>query len=387
MSIIGKMREERKLVAIIVIGLLIVFMIPSVFPLSTFYPTAYEGAKATFYGVTYNGKLYTSTNRYDASSARFDTTLLFDPDNAEYDMCNLVGELTSIQIPLDENKWVPPDWVPSEWWRSTLNWENPSRVFEWEVEKSDGTISFYRMEEWTTVWFVSISAEWDSHFLGKPAESANQRYKNTDIWFEIDLNPIWYFNRTEQVYFAIAKIELSHIIIEGHDTGKISILPESPGSILPIYLSPEGEEAPDESDFTEFYYKGVALNPQYFRDKVYTRISLLDFGTQQWISWLTLKAQGDVVTFGFTVKQFVVGEWKVKDRGEIPDDYGRRSKIEIAGVTFDFSSIAEWFNKILSNPWAWLGLGGFSFLVIVAIVVIVMFWVFGPPRLRRCDEG
>jgi len=356
------------------------------------YSTAYEGAKAVFYGVRYDDLEYSAAEKHDASLARFDTQLKFDPDAADAWQCNLYGEMTSVFVPKAEN--IPPDWVPSEWWRSTLDWRNPRNVYEWRVVDDEGYIHFYRMEEWLTVWYISISAEFDSgpDFWRLDDEAQNRRYHDAEVWFMFDITPTWYFEGAEKTYFAIAKIELMHLDVTAKDMAgneyppnpSMSIVPESVGSILYIYTTPFGDEpAPSEDDFKQYYYQNTTLNPQYFRDKVYAYITLADFGTQEWWEGISMKAKGDVVTLGFKVVQFVVGEWKVKDEGELPDDYGRRAKIGVWGWTglSDFLSgfvaaVTAWF----SNPFNIAGLAFFFWVLVAIIVFAVLTYFLGPPR-------
>jgi len=352
------------------------------------YPTAYEGAKAIFYGVRYGDLEYSAAEKHDASLARFDTQLRFDPDGADVWQCNLYGEMTSVFVP--DVRSIPPDWVPSEWWRSTLDWRNPRNVYEWRVVDDEGYIHFYRMEEWLTVWFVSISAEWDSgpDFWRLDDEAQNRRYHDAEVWFMFDIRPVWYFEGAEKTYFAIAKIELMHVDVSAEDMAgneydpnpSMSFIPESVGSILYIYTSPfGGESAPGEDDFKRYYYRNATLNPQYFRDKVYAYITLADFGTEEWWEGLALKAKGDVVTLAFKVVLFVVGEWKVRDISELPEDYGRHAKIGTWGWTglSDFlAAAAAWF----SNPFNIAGLAMFFWVLVAIIVFAVLTYFLGPPR-------
>lgn len=355
------------------------------------YPTAYEGAKAAYYGIQYNGQRYTNEIKHDASSARFDTQLKFDPDGSDVWQCNLAGEMTSVFIPSAEN--LPPEWVPQEWWRPTLDWKNPRNVYEWKVIDEEGFIHFYRMEEWLTVWYISISAEWDSgpDVLRLDDEAQNRRYRDAEVWFIFDISPAWYFEGAEAAYFAIAKIELMHVDVKGRDMAgneydpnpSMSFIPESVGSILYIYTAPfGGESAPGPEDLKRYYYENASLNPLYFRDKVYAYITLADFGSQDWWEGLALKAKGDVVTLGFKVVQFVVGEWKVRDISELPDEYGRRAKIGVwgwTGLTDLLAAAAAW----LSSPFNLAGLAVFFWVLAAILVFAVLTYFLGPPRWLR----
>jgi len=337
------------------------------------YVTMYQGAKGRFYG------MYDIAAAKPYTNGRFDTQLFFDPDEATSGMGNLEGECTAIQIPLGQSQWVPPDWVPRDWWTDAVHWKNPDEVYEWQLPEGEET-DLFRMEKWLTKWFVSVEGSWDSLGMWWENKEGGKRYRNWEIWFQFDLNPVWYFENQTVCYFAIAKLEVSSIKIEGYDTKIIDLTPESAGSVLTVYLNPFGvEENPSESDFTQFYYNKLKLNPEYFRDVVYAKIILNDFGSQSYSGFWGPNCQADVVTFGFTVTQFVVGEWKVKDIGDIPEDYGRTSKIQYTPSPWDL--IGEW----LTNPWTlfWMGILGSLFLLVLLIVfapgllAIIAAWIFG----------
>lgn len=334
------------------------------------YTTGYEGAKAQFYGIYDDeyDKRYTNTETHEASLCSFDTTMKFDRDEYDKDSCNIVGEMTSIQIPLDDNNWVPPTWVPREWWSDSLYWKNPRKVYEWQVNNSDNTTTVFRMEEWVTKWYVSLSAEWDSgpDIWDGDDEAQDRRYTNLEIWIELDIQPTWYFEGQEMAYFAIGKIELANFMAEGHHDPRV--VPMSPGSILKIYTAPFGDElAPDQDDFVAFYHQGKKLNPQYFRDKVYVHIDLADFGSDEWQDGFSWRAQGDAVTMGFTVVQFVVGQWTVQDQGDLENYTGRDSKTDRTGFWFDI------------DPSAWFAFGAWLWFVIIGVVAVALFWFFGLP--------
>jgi len=333
------------------------------------YTTAYEGAKAQYYGVydAVTGLQYDSATKHSASMARFDTSLMFDKDEWDKEYCNLEGELTAIQIPLGESNWVPPAWVPQEWWRDAVGWKNPFNSYEWSIKDGEYT-DFFRMEEWKTKWFISIEAGWDSQDMyGVWDEADGPRYKGIEVWFGIDISPVWYFENQTASYFAIAKIELSNIKLQGYNTAIIDVIPESVGSIRTVYLNPFGaENAPTETELESFYYQKIKLNPEYFRDMVYTHIDLMDFGTTEYGQWPWMSCQGDVVTMGFTVTQFVVGEWKVKDIGDIPEDYERSSKITVGAWEGFWGGVVAWF----TNPWTLFSLFGLGLIILVVLLIV-----------------
>ena len=392
MSLKSLMRNKKKL-AIVAIGLFIVLYWGTIsYSLQQVgYTTAFEGAKATYHGIRYGGQYYTNTKKRDASMLRFDTQLKFDPDGFYTDQCNLEGEMTSVFIPAEGRVEIPSAWVPQEWWGDTLLWENPRNVYEWNIESDDGFTTFYRMEEWVTVWYISLEAGWDSgpDPLNLADEAQNRRYHDTEVWFEFDLKPSWYFEGADRAYFAIAKLKLQHVKVATQDIAgnqlapnpSLDFSPESAGSILFIYNEPFGlQRSTTEEEFTAFYHQARTLNPLYFRPQVYSYITLHDFGTIEWFDW-GWWAKGDVITLGFQVTQFVVGEWRVKDIDEIPEDYGRKAKAGGAGLPDWVQGLSDWLAGI--SPWTWLGLGTFGIVAIVVVALVVLVFFFGPGFLLR----
>lgn len=393
---------NKKVLAFLVVAVVILALVGSSTSLSSLsYSTAYEGAKCRFVGVKdlATNQIYTNTQPNGASIAWFSTDMNFDVDHAKGGKPNVAGEMTSVFIPRDSVTSVPSDWVPSTWWRDALSWNNPTKTYEWSIKNSDSSSTLYHMEEWKTKWYVSLSAEWDLQgdeyytALGVPPntewgqpEQRNQRLNDLQVWFEFDLQPTWYFEGADTARFAIAKVELSHINYgeqthEGasspYDVSKPRITPMSPGAVVTIYQNAFGSlETEEKSSFEALYYQNAKLNPNYFRDKVYGYITLNDFGTQEWWDYVTLKAHGDVVTFGFTVTQFVVGEWKVQDIDDIDeDDFGRTAKFWESGWV-GFSNFVEWMGTPVGQFWLFFILIAAT-LIVIAIFAPQTFLIFG----------
>lgn len=327
------------------------------------YSTGYQGAKAQYAGIYYNNQQYSNT-----TYGRFDTTLHFDPDDPRLEMCNLVGEMTSVFIP-SESLSNMPSWIPSEWVREAGYIENPKETYEW----TSGNLT-YTMEAWTLRWYFSISAEWDDPPLwtvGPVKEWSNQRYANTEVWFEFDLTPTWYFEGTSNVYFAIAKMQLADVKLhaldnKGNDVEpelKTSVRPESPGSIMPIYYGDFAKQNPADKKIND--YQGKQLNPDLFTSKVYSYFTLENFGTHYWTetAGLVQKWKGDVVTVAVDVTVFVIGEWTVQDIEDLEDfeDYGRTSKVG-GGYSFE-----DWLSSP-ANRLLLVLIAGIALFLIVAIL-------------------
>lgn len=369
------------LIAVCLIILLCLAISPVAFQL--WYSTGYEGPKAYFYGIDYNGFKYTNDNRGTASITRFDTFLNFDPDDKFGGMCDLAGECTSIFVP--ERLDIKSDWVPENWIEYAKGWTNP-RPLEWSVQDPNtGEYHFYSMQEWLAVWFCSISAHWSSG-PGFGDDECDKFYKDTYVWFKFDLQPIWYFeSQPTNSYFAIAKISLVKMTYQARlpdgslstPRSDVTVIPESEKSALtlyhcPFFLTP----APSEEEFIGYYYQKRKLNPMLFRPCVYSYIVLKDFGVDEWwvFPW-TYKCSGDVATFMFEVRILVVGEWIVKDLSALPNEYGRMAKLGVSGfdLTKFFSDLFSAIAGFFSNPFNVL-----FFLIILFIVVFLLLAIFAP---------
>jgi len=363
---------------ILVVAVSILFLTQSL-AVSSSYISMYEGAKATFIGMESPGGLvYTNEVGRGSSVHTFDSTMNFDEDDAQWDKPNIRGEMTAVFIP--DMKVIPPEKLrgvslPQSWWRNAQLWKNPSAVYEWDIPGSEGIFpKKYRVEEWQTLWFLSLSAEMDSgpDFFQSRDESNNQRYRNWRVWIELDINPVWVFEGTEETYFAISQVELINFqdsskdrygnIVESAST--MSVIPESPGSIITIYIDPFGDisaRTPDE--LRTFHARNTTLNPQYFRDKVYIKIELSDFGTTESGPLWSRVGSGDVATLGFRVTQFVVGEWLIKPKSTIPDEYERTAKVGEA-KWIDLSGLGDFFGSPNMTFMIML-VGGFLFIYLL----------------------
>ena len=389
------MQKQHQTLRIVIIVICLVILASGGFKAITFgtvgegYTTGYEGAKAQIYGIDWNYK----TQHGKTSFPLKGTTFHFDADEKDKPRtgaCNLEGEMTSVFLP---ERSRPANWIDQSWWDTAIDYiNNPIEHYEWEIEEGDTTI-LYAMDEYNLKWYFSISAEWDKLDVAVnfDREYMDQRYSNTQIWFEFNLKPIWYFEGAETSYFSIAKIRLSNIALggklgdEGKETdasSKCRVTPMSKGSILPIYYNPYGV-ANDRAEKESYVFKGKKLNPDLFTDKVYAYFTLADFGTEVWSVLFGSKWKGDVVTVGFDFHVFVVGEWKVQDIQEIPEEYGRTSK---TGMTSG-ASFMEQLARILAGPefklWFILGMIAIIVLVLAIFAPWVLFSIVGLYRYSK----
>jgi hypothetical protein len=360
------------------------------------YSTGFQGVHAKFDGIMYNSKKYESFSPNGASLAMFDTTLQFDADGATSGKPNVVGEMTSVFVPEESLSWTPV-WsdafaIPQEWLRRVAVIKNPQQTYEWAIE--DKT---YKMEQWVLRFYVSLSSEWDDlrgegggliGGLTMPQEFGQVRresYSNAELWFNFDMTKTWYIEGQGTAYFAVAKIQVAEFKKTAHDiTGKevelsteLSVSPQSVGALMYIY---QGRWGVASAETTAQTYQGKKLNPEYFRDNVYARFTLNNFGVTSWNEYGTVKGKGDVATVAFDMTVFVIGEWDVKDVQQIPSDFGRFAMTGGAPSLLDY----------LNDP-RLQGIAGIITIIAIVIVIlifapwifVVIFGAFGGRRRRK----
>jgi len=313
------------------------------------YSSAFEGPKTKFAGVDYNNKRYTS------SIGLMDTTLRFDPDKADDGKPDLIGEMTTMFVPRESISEVTK-WIPTEWLARTQTLKNPQNKYSWNMTAGENLTRVFIMEEWVLKWYLSISAEgqgsweifgpvqdfhgeipyirpYDPFMAGQKKENI---YTDTEIWFEIDITPTWYIEGQGTAHFAVAKITLTDWKSEVKDNeGKVKTsdtsMSFSPSSgQLYMYYALWGDQKAETYTAQSFY--GRKLNPAYFRNKVFAHLDLNNFGVRSWSEYPAVRSKGDVMTVGFDVTVFVIGEWVVKDIADIDfDDFGRTTKTTSTG--------------------------------------------------------
>jgi hypothetical protein len=335
------------------------------------YTTAYEGAKARYYGVSYDNKDTKVTGV---------TGLSWDPDGYAYGKPALAGEETAVFIPSESigqqvSKFSKTGADISSWLVQDTKIKNPVASYQWDLQDEvTGEVDSYTLEEWSCRWYFSISSEpKDSELqfyrLGPQLVVVRNSLSNAQVWFEIDVAPIWYFENQSMSYFAVAELKVTDIQIGGkvsdgykaESNSECRVTPSSQNSILPIFHNPFGAES-DRAETTVYNYKGKKLNPDYFAPKVYTFFGLDDFGVTSWWA-MGNHYRADVVTVGVDVRLFVVGEWKVKDVQDLPDEYGRTAK---------WSSV-DIFGGLFSGP-----SGSLLIMAIVIVAVFLILSIFAP---------
>lgn len=289
----------------------------------------------------------------------------------------IAGEMTSVFVPSETvgkqtSTFGTTGASISEWLLDAQNIRNPVEVYEWDIEESADSTLHYRMEEWQLKWFFSISSEPTDDELPflDLIDSKRNALTDVQVWFEFDLSPIWYFENMTNAYFCIATIRLSDFQLGGKLGGtdyeddfnpECRVLPMSPNTPLGIYYGLYGTSV-NSAEKVVHDYEGRKLNPALFTDKVYAYFTLQDFGMNAWREYLQYKYRADVVTVGFDVHVFVIGEWLVKEIQDLPDEYGRTAKTGSGGFAW-----ADFLQALYSPTTSiWL------LLAIIAIVIIFL---------------
>ena len=312
-------RKNRKLAATLLILLLAYIYLPQLTPRLAVV-SQYQGIHPQFIAIWHRGNLYTNENPNDASVCRIHPTdFNFDPDDDWRYLPNLQGELRDIQIVRDLRHYVPSDaytHILQLAGVESIQPDQPYKVYEWELNSSDGFTHKYRMELWLcslqiNMWVTPDDRPYWEHF--GTGEQCNQRYTNTEVWLKLKVGPYWYFEGANHTYFGLAYMELAEFMQEkGHEDPDVEVAPESKWVALPIYYSLLGaEETPEVPPAQAKRYEGKLLNPKVFRDEWFTKISLFDFGTFGW-DWFSGAFNTDSVQWRILVHVFVVGEWVVK---------------------------------------------------------------------------
>jgi hypothetical protein len=348
------------------------------------YSNAYEGAKPSFAGISYNGKSYSASqsNPYYSNDG-MGFSFKGDGPSAQYrGLPKIVGEMTPVFIPEATKAGDLPSQfdvggvkVNNPFTSSFGLINNPYQTYSWSITKGS-TKTMYTMEEWKTKFYVSISANPDGGavpFSNSEWDEANGRYSDVKVWIKLDTTPTWYFQGQEKAYFAIAQVQLAAISYAGHNPDgtvqsshnpqRIIINPSSSSSAVTLYLRNFGVGGNEMADPDQIYsYKGSTLNPQYFGNEVYFCINLNSFGSQSWgTPYWDWASQGDVVSFDFTVTQFVVGQWTVKNIQQAPQGYGRQSSYDRTGIGV---GLDQWLAGVFSNP--------FTLMIIIGVIIIIL---------------
>ncbi len=365
------------------------------------YSSAFEGPKATFYGVEYQppgapsklrwSSFQTPTFNPPASLHDFLGTLKFDSDGYDSGKPNIYGEMTTIYLPSETMGNIRP-WVPSNWLNQLQYVQNPIGNYTWEIGEKH-----YGMEAWLCRLYVAFSAEWEGSIepwgvsgevprINSPGAPLENEYSNLAVWLEIDTAPTFYYMNAEATYFAIGKIQLSNPVeYTGHTNQygglfgtnvvdprtTVSLLPESASSYMYIYDAAWGLNGTRQ---TQYSYQGQDLNPSIFKPKSYIKIDFNKFGIYagSTIPWSTIGGwvKGDNAVVCFDVTVFTIGEWKVQDVQNDPDNYGRFTRTDEAG------GFLSWLLSPATLSWLIPVLIFFALLIFAPWVIVAILGIF-----------
>ena len=198
--------RNKKMTAIIIVGLALFGLISTYQPLSTV--SNYQGIHPSFEAIYYNNLLYTANNSYDASTLRIHPANFdFDPDKEDTGLPNLRGELRDIQIVRDLASYDVQDTaahILSMGGESTM----PYKIYEWKVDDGE-LIHNYRLENWLCSFEVNLWTDPDARPWYKLFQSyeKQEKYPATEIWLNLKVGPSWYFEGADEVYFGLGYME------------------------------------------------------------------------------------------------------------------------------------------------------------------------------------
>jgi len=405
-------RKSRIMLGFVVLGLLMFIILSSAS--ESFkqlaisgggYVSAFEGPKATFYGVKWNpndvaDRIYTSTANPGGSLCQFDAVMRWDADFsgtymeggiAQFSKPNIFGEMTTVYIPEQQNLFT--SWVPMSWWNNQQNIVNPLHSYAWNVS---GYV--YNMSEYKLRQYISFAAGWEGQItiwgqlLGEipPAQIGvvDNSYNNVKVCIRYDTEPTWYIEGQNRAYFAIAKVQLAEdakfqsttnaaggVFDSNKGTSRPDAAIDPNQQLSPLYISygPFGDGGAVET--TPQYYLGKQLNPAYFRNTTYVNLDLTKFGL--WSgntipgTMFGFWVKGDTVTIALDITVFVFGEWKVQDIQENPEHYGSFQR------TAASDDIVGWLFS--SSTLAWL----IPVLIIAALFIFAPWFIFALMALFR----
>jgi len=349
------------LLILVVLAISVMTLLPLTIYLSV-YSSGYEGAKINYNGAIWDGYNYFGTSsgwvsaRHNVGAEslyinyRFSgATMVFNlATESGYRYTGLGSEMTAVQFPEGAS-------------------QTPYKTYRWELTNDDGSVSVFEMELWILEWTVhtySVTASIDRMAC----------YSNFEIWFNIDLQPIWYFeDQPNEVYFGVAAIELKsfEVITDRDDLRQATeVYPEASGSLLTIDV-PSGT-VPSEQAF--YSYQGKRLNPDMFRPSVSTHTRLDSFGPVTWWDWGWKMADASIKQV-FTVHTFVVGEWTVPK--EYAEEVGQHEgKTSPAGP---FAAFSAWLAGAVAGLGNWFAnpFNQIVFWLVIAIIVMMVLAVTG----------
>jgi hypothetical protein len=357
--------------------------------------TNFEGPKGSFYGVQYQGNYaaplrWSNTDLNSVGSLKsFGSTLKFDVDGRDSGKPNIYGEMTSIYLPSNTVGSVT-SWTPTNWLNQLQYLQNPIGNYTWQI---DG--KYYGMQSWLCRWYLGFSAEWEGGLRDIPLlgggygeappqpvyYDGDNSYNNLEVWLKIDTSPTFYYQNADATYFGIGKVQLTNAVEYVGQTNQyggllssnkvdprqgVSLLPESEASTLFLYDAPFGDAGSART--TSYSYQGQALNANIFKDEYFLKVDFNKFGVYGGAGWTApfyvptnFWCRGDTAVVCLEVTVFSIGEWKVQDVQDDPDNYGRFTR------TDQSTDIMSW----VTANWGWI----FPLLIFIVVLLFAP-WIF-----------
>jgi hypothetical protein len=392
----------RLIGTVIVVGIFVFIMISSStekgIQLSAMsYSSAFEGPKAQFLGVSYNGQNYNTFNTYGASSHTFDNTMIWDPDGASSGKPKIQGEMSAIILPEDSlSQGAIPSSIlslfPTNWLHnnglisqdSNLGMLGPGGVnppWTWNISGNA-----YVMKEFDMRYYVSLRSTWSGS--EDPGPRVSQPFPGlydgyaynlfttpVSVWIHFDISPTWYIQGGGSGYFAIAELTLAEDAkMNAKDNNGVAydartgeqVNPPSASSVISLYYSAFGASTvPQGVNQVQYQYEGQNLNPAYFTSDLYAHVDLTNFGTWAGADYTKTYTRGDVVTFAFDMKVFVFGEYKVQDIQKNPSQFTYTVPIQNNG------------NDLITNMFHWLS-NPANIALLTGVIILILVIIFAP---------
>jgi hypothetical protein len=309
--------------------------------------------------------------------------MTFDADASGSGKPQINGQMTAIFLPEDSLS-SAPSWVPFTWLQNNglitqdsqegiIGAGGANPPWNWTINGKD-----YQMKEFDMRCYVSFSSSWSGSedpavnldsLLNPTTENT---YKDVGVWIQFDIAPSWYIAGGGTAFFAIGelttaeKTQMQAVDNNGavHPTRTDeAVNPEAAQAVVSLYYGIFGTAS---SPSNPMQYQGQDLNPAYFTKDLYAHIDLTNFGVGAGVvNFFGSYTRGDVATFAFDLKVFVIGQYLVQDIQKNPSQFGFTSPTTETGINW-LTGIIGW----LSSP--------ANVTLLTGIIILVLIIVFAP---------
>jgi len=334
------------------------------------YQTAFQGLQAEFAAVYWQGGWWSQSETpagWNPSLKQFGYELTLDPDQPTDGWCDLLANQQPLVV--EDDSYQPYVWAVGD-----KQFEIHKVKLKWAVNVWLGGTGD-EAADWTTFNIIT----WEPNYAG------------AQIWIRLTPRPFKYFRENpDQMYIAPACIVVesvqwasidqdNRLTLNDPDMSVMDINPGARGENFGIYYQRGGFPINVQNEITKYYYNGLALDPQVFRDTYWIHIDLINFkpiNKFEWQIWHKWKYPS--VKLEITVYAFIVGVWKVKlAKEEVPQLEPHKPAGDWTDWTKPFrdlaAAIGSWFNNPFNAITFWL------FLLIAALIILA---VVAPGVLR-----